>query len=145
MARDSLAAIRTRLEKAELDHLRQHCVSLAARIDLLEGALRLAESEAAAAWDSATAWQGLAQDLRAIGAEVGISPAGDLGAIAGPSAELNSLARDAARYRWLRERDLATITKGGVFAGLTPDNLVLNSIDLDAAIDAAMAIHGAPT
>jgi hypothetical protein len=47
-------------------------------------------------------------------------------------------ARDAARYRWLRERDLDTIERGGVFAGMTPENYVLNGEDLDAAIDAAM-------
>lgn len=46
-------------------------------------------------------------------------------------------ANDAARYRWLRSRDLDTIKAGGVFAGKTPDNVVLNGEDLDAAIDAA--------
>lgn len=45
---------------------------------------------------------------------------------------------DAARYNFLRERDLDTITKGGVFAGMTPRNVVLNGADLDAAVDAAM-------
>lgn len=49
-----------------------------------------------------------------------------------------AMAIDAARYRWLRERDLETITLGGVFAGLTPDNLVINLDDLDQAIDEAM-------
>ena len=52
--------------------------------------------------------------------------------------EANDLARYAARYRWLRERDLDTITNGGVFAGMTPENVVLNGSDLDKAIDAAM-------
>lgn len=46
---------------------------------------------------------------------------------------------DAGRYRWLRSRDLEAISQGGVFAGLTPDNLVLNEETLDQAIDAAMA------
>lgn len=46
---------------------------------------------------------------------------------------------DAARYQWLRERDLETISHGGVFAGKTPDNLILNGDDLDRAIDAAIA------
>lgn len=49
------------------------------------------------------------------------------------------LEKDAARYRWLRERDLETVHKGGVFAGMTPENYVLNGADLDAAIDAALA------
>lgn len=52
--------------------------------------------------------------------------------------EANDLALDAARYRWLRERALDTITNGGVFCGMTPENVVLNGIDLDKAIDAAM-------
>lgn len=51
---------------------------------------------------------------------------------------------DAERYRWLRERDLDTVHAGGVFAGRTPDNVVLNGADLDTAIDAAMASHEPP-
>lgn len=51
----------------------------------------------------------------------------------------DALARDAARYRWLRDRDLDTIDKGGVFAGRTPDNVVLNGEDLDRAVDWGMA------
>jgi len=42
---------------------------------------------------------------------------------------------DARRYRWLRSRDLDAITSGGVFAGMTPANVVLNGEDLDSAID----------
>ncbi|HBD90228.1 MAG: hypothetical protein A2092_15770 [Rhodobacteraceae bacterium GWE1_64_9] len=45
---------------------------------------------------------------------------------------------DAARYRWLRTRNLDAISAGGVFAGKTPENVVLNGDDLDAAIDLAM-------
>ncbi|HCF3301393.1 TPA: hypothetical protein NIC13_006280 [Pseudomonas aeruginosa] len=48
------------------------------------------------------------------------------------------MAKDAARYRWLRERDLETIRQGSVFAGMTPENIVLNQEDLDAEIDAAL-------
>lgn len=51
----------------------------------------------------------------------------------------NLLARDAARYRWLRERDLNSISAGGVFVGRTPQNVVLNGEDLDQAIDAKLA------
>lgn len=46
-----------------------------------------------------------------------------------------SMRKDAVRCRWLRERDLETIRQGGVFAGMTPENIVLNQEDLDAAID----------
>jgi hypothetical protein len=44
----------------------------------------------------------------------------------------------AKRYAWLRERDLNTLHEGGVFAGRTPHNVVLNGADLDEAIDAGM-------
>lgn len=54
------------------------------------------------------------------------------------AAERDSLQEDATRYRWLRSRDLDTISKGGVFAGMTPENVILNEEDLDRAIDAAM-------
>lgn len=47
--------------------------------------------------------------------------------------------KDAARYRWLRSRDLETISQGGVFAGMTPENVILNGEDLDEAVDAAIA------
>lgn len=50
---------------------------------------------------------------------------------------IDELRPDAERYQYLRERDLDTIRQGGVFAGRTPDNVVLNGDDLDAAIDAA--------
>ncbi|HCF0038553.1 hypothetical protein [Pseudomonas aeruginosa] len=52
--------------------------------------------------------------------------------------QIRRMAKDAARYRWLRERDLETIRQGGVFAGMTPENIVLNQDDLDAEIDAAL-------
>jgi hypothetical protein len=45
---------------------------------------------------------------------------------------------DAERYRWLRNRNLDAIKNGGVFAGMTPSNVVLNGEDLDLEIDAAM-------
>lgn len=49
----------------------------------------------------------------------------------------------AKRYAWLRSRDVDAISYGGVFAGMTPDNVVLSDVDLDAAIDAAMErAHG---
>jgi hypothetical protein len=52
--------------------------------------------------------------------------------------EVERLRKDAERYRWLRDRDLETIHNGGVFAGRTPDNMVVNGDDLDLDIDAAM-------
>jgi hypothetical protein len=52
-----------------------------------------------------------------------------------------ALKQDALRYRWLRDRDLETLHKGGVFAGATPDNVVLNGCDLDERIDFALSGH----
>jgi hypothetical protein len=54
-------------------------------------------------------------------------------------AALVTKAEHAERYTWLRERDLSTVHQGGVFAGRTPENVVLNGADLDAAIDAERA------
>lgn len=55
-----------------------------------------------------------------------------------PEAEIAALRTDAERYRWLRSRDLNSINKGEIFRGMTPQNIVLNEGDLDAAIDLAM-------
>ena len=56
--------------------------------------------------------------------------------------ERDALRADAQRYRWLRGRDLNTITAGGVFAGMTPQNVVINGADLDARIDVERAAQG---
>lgn len=52
---------------------------------------------------------------------------------------IEAFRKDAERYRWLRSRDVDTISKGGVFAGMTPQNLVINEETLDEAVDAAMS------
>lgn len=62
-----------------------------------------------------------------------------------PPARYRAIHRDAARYDWLRRRDLDTIAAGGVFAGRTPENVVLNGEHLDAAVDAAMIPPHHPT
>lgn len=53
-------------------------------------------------------------------------------------AEAKRLRADAKRYRYLRDRNLETIDKGGIFAGIVPENAVINGIDLDQHIDAAL-------
>ena len=55
-----------------------------------------------------------------------------------PAEQREALELDAARYRWLRSRDLETVYDGGIFIGMTPDNYVLNFEVCDRAIDAAM-------
>lgn len=56
---------------------------------------------------------------------------------------LLQMERDALRYRWLRARDVDTIRRGGVFAGRTPENIVINGEDLDRHVDEAMAAEQA--
>ena len=53
------------------------------------------------------------------------------------------LERDAARYRYLRNRQTraADIAAGGVFAGRIPDNQVLGGEDLDRAIDTEIGLE----
>jgi hypothetical protein len=53
--------------------------------------------------------------------------------------EIERLREDAARYRYLRNRPEDTIGKGGIFAGMTPKNVILTEDDLDRAVDRAMA------
>jgi hypothetical protein len=53
-------------------------------------------------------------------------------------AECEKSKHDAARYQWLRNRDLETVAEGGIFIGVTPENVVINGEDADAYIDAHM-------
>lgn len=46
--------------------------------------------------------------------------------------------RDAERYRWLRNRS-PDGSKGGIFIGLVPQNVVVTGDDADREIDAAIA------
>ena len=48
------------------------------------------------------------------------------------------LKNDAIRYRFLRQADLDSVKAGGIFVGRTPENLVINGIDLDEAIDSEL-------
>ena len=56
---------------------------------------------------------------------------------------LFQMRKDAARYRYLRNRPEDTIGKGGIFAGRTPPTgsggSILTEGDLDRAVDAAIA------
>ncbi|RUT30850.1 hypothetical protein WG29040_23205 [Pseudomonas sp. PAMC 29040] len=74
--------------------------------------------------------------LRGSCKKLGAEHAGMVRAIKKTEAQQN----DAARYRWLRGRDLDTIQQGGVFAGQTPRNVVLNGDDLDMAVDVEIAV-----
>ncbi|QPG62124.1 hypothetical protein HFV04_021745 [Pseudomonas sp. BIGb0427] len=80
-------------------------------------------------------------DIGAIGQALGADENDDGSEIEGLAAELR---KDAERYRWLRTRDVNTISQGGVFAGITPQNLVINEETLDEAVDAAIAKGARP-
>lgn len=73
--RDPLAAIRRRLEKWELDHLRQLALELQERLER-------AEEEASRAWESAEFWRenamSLQQELWDEGATIGITKTGQM-------------------------------------------------------------------
>ncbi|MDY7067609.1 hypothetical protein PsexTeo8_40910 [Pseudomonas extremaustralis] len=53
-------------------------------------------------------------------------------------AEIKALRKDSERYRVLREADIDTIHNGGLLAGLTPDNIVVNGQHLDERVDAVI-------
>ena len=48
------------------------------------------------------------------------------------------LEADARRYRYLRGVNINAVFDGGIFAGKTPDNVVINGVDLDLEIDCIM-------
>lgn len=52
--------------------------------------------------------------------------------------EVETLRLDAMRYQVLRQADVDTIQNGGLFAGLVPDNKVINGVDLDEQADAVI-------
>lgn len=52
---------------------------------------------------------------------------------------VGDLRKNAERYMVLRQADVDTIHNGGLFAGLTPDNVVINGSDLDERTDAVIA------
>lgn len=54
--------------------------------------------------------------------------------------EADGLRKNADRYQWLRGRDLETVRDGGIFAGMTPENVILNGLDLDQRIDYAITM-----
>jgi hypothetical protein len=66
-------------------------------------------------------------------------PDGEFDLCLDPAMGVGRDTRDAARYRYLRSRDLDAIHTGGVFIGETPQNYVINGEHADAAIDAAMS------
>lgn len=52
---------------------------------------------------------------------------------------LRALIQNTERYQVLRQADIDTIRNGGLFAGLTPENIVINGQDLDERTDAVIS------
>lgn len=67
-----------------------------------------------------------------------LSTANAQAAAPGDSPRPEDITLYANRYAYLRARPLDTIEKGGVFAGLTPQNVILSGADLDNECDAAI-------
>jgi len=81
MGDNALARIRNKLEKAELDHLRQHSADLAARLEIMEERAIQAESQADWYWRQHT---DLICSLTDQGEEIGMMVTGEIGVIAKP-------------------------------------------------------------
>ena len=81
MGDNALARIRNKLEKAELDHLRQHSADLAARLEIMEERAIQAESQADWYWQQHT---DLIRSLTDQGEEIGLTRDGEIGVIAKP-------------------------------------------------------------
>lgn len=81
MGDNALARIRNKLEKAELDHLRQHSADLAARLEIMEERAIQAESQADWYWQQHT---DLIRSLTDQGEEIGLARDGEIGVIAKP-------------------------------------------------------------
>ena len=81
-AAQAITAMRKRLSRWELDHLRAHCAELAQRLDAANTRIDTLESEVWRAWDAADSWRGdamdLANHLQAEGAAVGLTVDGAL-------------------------------------------------------------------
>lgn len=78
----TINALRKRLDRWELDHLRYHCAELADRLDAALDRIDTLESEVSRAWDAADSWreqtQELVADLQEAGKTVGLTTSGAL-------------------------------------------------------------------
>lgn len=80
----------------------------------------------------------IASELRGIAADADDAAPTTARVLRGAADRINALSANAARYEHLRAKDLEQAQSGGLFAGLTPDNVVINGDDLDDAIDREM-------
>lgn len=82
----NLQALKRKLERMELEHLRQHALELHERLEQAEARAFRAESEAADAWESADFWQRDAMNMQealldpeyANARQIGVTKSGEL-------------------------------------------------------------------
>ncbi|BEP93253.1 hypothetical protein GmRootA79_16370 [Acidovorax sp. A79] len=78
----AIAALRKRLHRWELEHLRKHAAELADKLELAQERIEGLESEVSRAWDTAESWRmdamDLVNDLQEAGKEVGLTMGGAL-------------------------------------------------------------------
>lgn len=81
-AAKAIQAMRKRLDRWELDHLRKHAAELADKLELAQERIEGLESEVSRAWDTAESWRmdamDLVNDLQEAGKEVGLTMGGAL-------------------------------------------------------------------
>ncbi|WP_228895657.1 DUF1566 domain-containing protein [Acidovorax sp. Leaf73] len=95
-AAKAITALRKRLARWELDHLRHHCADLAQRLDDALGRVDTLESEVSRAWDAADSWREqtteLVNDLQEAGKTVGLTMDGALVVMPQAAAETTAVA-----------------------------------------------------
>ncbi len=78
----AVSAMRRRLSKWELDHLRTHCAELAERLDTAHDRIAELESEVSRAWNAVESWRddawALSEDLQEAGKTIGLTLDGQL-------------------------------------------------------------------
>lgn len=78
----AITALRKRLARWELEHLRQHCADLAQRLETAHTRIETLESEVWRAWDAADSWRDqtheLVTELHEAGKTIGLTQGGEL-------------------------------------------------------------------
>lgn len=78
----AITALRKRLARWELEHLRRHCADLAQRLDTAQTRIETLETEVWRAWDAADSWRDqtheLVNELQHAGRTIGLTQDGAL-------------------------------------------------------------------
>lgn len=102
-ATKTIAALRKRLSRWELDHLRTHCAELAERLETAQERIETLETENDRAWRTAESWREdamqLVNDLQDEGKEVGLTQSGALVVVIDPTEVATAAATAIANAR----------------------------------------------